>query len=83
MNCRNCGRTFVATNDETDYCSDACNLAAPLEARRIEQRLGGLELDRLRRTIAVAGQRSELAALKREIRRDKRRLLELLAEPSR
>lgn len=79
MNCRNCGRRPVS--DGSNFCSDACDQLALHEVKRIEARLGGLELDRHRRATALAGQRAELAALKRELRRSKRRLLQLLAEP--
>jgi hypothetical protein len=82
MNCANCGRRLDPAETEP-FCTDGCNRAAGLEVKRIEQRLGGLEAKRIERTVALAGQRRELAALKRQIRRDERRWLELLAEPSR
>jgi hypothetical protein len=82
MNCRYCGRRLDPAETEP-FCTDGCNRLAPLEVKRIERRLGGLEVKRIERTIALAGQRRELTALKREIRRDERRLLELLAEPPR
>jgi hypothetical protein len=82
MNCRYCHRP-LDFDPEGGFCSDACDLAAGLEVKRIEARMGGLEAKRIERTTALAGQRAELAELKREIRRSKRRLLELLAEPPR